>query len=137
VWFYPGFGGKIGWEHYWENEKIGLIADLSYYNNCFVDEMEGDWREQIKYSHNLGLSAGVIFNNMGMNGVLRTSEYIKLKGVWHTNSTSFPVSPVLDLGFKLDVFFAEKTAVSAGVGLDLTWFVYPFWYASLGMKFTL
>ena len=137
VWFYPGFGGKIGWEHYWDNEKIGLIADVSYYNNGFVDELEGDWREQIKVAHNFGLAAGVVFNNMGFNGVLRTSEYIKLKGLWQTYSNFLPVAPVVDLGFKLDVFFAGKTAVSAGIGLEMTWIVYPYWYASVGMKFTL
>ena len=137
VWFYPGFGGKVGWEHYWNNEKIGLIADVSYYNNGFVDEIEGDWREQIKVAHNFGLAAGVVFNNMGFNGVLRTSEYIKLKGLWQTNSYLLPIVPVIDLGFKLDVFFAEKTAVSIGTGLEMTWIIHPYWYASLGMKFTL
>ena len=136
VWFYPGFGGKVGWEHYWKNEKIGLIGDVSYYNNCFVGE-EGDWREQIKHTHNFGLAAGVVFNNMGFNGVLRTSEYIKLKGLWETYYKTRPIVPVIDLGFKLDVFFAEKTAISVGTGFEMTEIVYPYWYASLGMKFTL
>ena len=136
VWFYPGFGGKIGWEHYWNNEKIGFIGDVSYYNNGFVRE-EGDWREQIKKAHNFGLAAGVVFNNMGFNGVLRTSEYIKLKGLWETYYKTRPIVPVIDLGFKLDVFFAEETTISVGTGLEMTWLVYPYWYASLGMKFTL
>jgi hypothetical protein len=135
VWFYPGFGGKIGWEHYWENEKVGFIGDVSYYNNCFSDEK--DWRETIKRTHNLGLTAGVVFNNMGFNGVLRTSEYIKLKALWQTYAVLLPIAPVIDLGFKLDVFFAEETAISVGTGLEMTWLVYPYWYASLGMKFTL
>ena len=136
VYFYPGLGGKVGWIHHWNNEKIGLIADVSYYNNGFVDKPEADWREEIKKAHNFGLAAGVVFNNMGFNGLFRTSEYIKLKGVlslW--DKPSF--APVVDLGFKLDVFFAEKTAVSVGTGFEMTWIVYPYWYASLGMKFTL
>ena len=138
VWFYPGFGGKIGWEHYWNNEKIGFIGDVSYYNNGFVRE-EGDWREAIKRSHNIGLAAGIVFNNMGFKGVFRTSEYIKLKGLWRNSvgTIQSPILPVIDLGFKLDIFFIEKAAFSAGLGFDMTWFIYPYWYASLGMKFTL
>ena len=135
IWFYPGVGGKIGWIHHWSNEKIGFIADVSYYNNGFVDEIEGDWREAIKMAHNFGLAAGVVFNNMGFNGLFRTSQYIKLKGVldlWN-NNPSF--APGLDVGFKLNLFFMEKTALSLGVGLDIIPYPYP--YISLGMTFTL
>jgi hypothetical protein len=134
--FYPAIGGKIGWMHYWNNEKIGLVTDISYYNNGFVEEPEGDWREESKKAHNIGIAAGVVFNNMGMNSVIRTMEYIKLKGILHLwNETKF--YPWLDLGFKLNVFFTNTTALSVGIGADLTWLAFPHIYASLGAVFTL
>jgi len=134
--FYPAIGGKIGWMHYWNNEKIGLITDLSYYNNGFVEEPEGDWREETKKAHNIGIAAGVVFNNMGMNGVIRTMEYIKLKGILHLwNEPKF--YPWLDLGFKLNVFFTDKIALSTGLGADLTFLAFPHFYVSLGTIFTL
>jgi len=136
VYFYPGFGGKVGWIHHWSNEKIGLISDVSYYNNGFVDEIEGDWRNEIKKAHNFGLAAGVVFNNMGMQGMFRTSEYIKLKGVLsHWDKPSF--IPGSDIGFKLNIFFIEKTAFSAGIGFENALFYLPYPYFSLGMTFTL
>jgi hypothetical protein len=134
IWFYPGIGGKVGWIHHWNNEKIGLIADVSYYNNGFTDEGEG-WMENIREAHNVGLAAGVVFNNMGFSGLLRTSEYIKLKGVLSLGDRpSF--APGLDIGFKLNLFLHEKTALSVGIGLDMVYFA-PFPYFSLGMTFTL
>jgi len=134
--FYPAIGGKIGWMALLEsNEKIGLITDLSYFNNGFVDE-EGDWREEIKKAHNIGIAAGVVFNNMGMNGVIRTMEYIKLKGILHLwNEPKF--YPWLDLGFKLNVFFTNKIALSTGLGADVTFLAFPHIYVSLGTIFTL
>jgi len=121
--------------HYWNNEKIGLIADLSYFNNGFVDE-EADWREEIKTAHNIGIASGVVFNNMGMNGVIRTMEYIKLKGILHLwNGPKF--YPWLDLGFKLNVFFTDKTALSTGIGSDVTLLAFPHLYFSLGMIFAI
>ena len=134
--FYPAVGGKIGWMHFWDNEKIGLITDVSYYNNGFVEEPEGDWREETKKAHNIGIAAGVVLNNMGMNGVIRTMEYIKLKGILHLlNEPKF--YPWLDLGVKLNVFFTNTIALSAGVDADLTWLQFPYLYFSLGMVFTL
>ena len=107
VYFYPGFGGKAGWMHYWANEKIGFICDVSYYNNGFVGEIEGNWREETKKAHNAGLAAGIVLNNMGMSGVFRTSEYLKLKGVYSAwDKPSF--LPYLDAGFKLNVFLPIK-----------------------------
>jgi hypothetical protein len=132
VYFYPGFGGNIGWMHYWKNEKIGFIGDISYYNNGFTGEGDG-WKENIKIAHNIGIAAGVVFNNMDMKGIIRTSEYIKLKGllsIW--DKPSF--FPKLDTGFNLNVFFTNKNAFSAGVGVEIPIF-YP--YLSLGMTFTL
>ena len=65
IWFYAGVGAKFGWMRFWNNEKIGFIGDVSYYNNGFVDKHEGDWREAIRIAHNFGLAAGIVFNNMG------------------------------------------------------------------------
>lgn len=141
MYFYPGVGGKIGWMHYWNNETIGFICDVGYYNNGFVDE--GDWHEYIKIAHNFGLAAGVVFNNMGMQGVVRTAEYIKLRGVYSVWNTP-ELRPYIDIGFKLNVFFTEKTALSLGIGAELvmdivgeTFGVLPFPGLSLGMTFTL
>ena len=134
VWFYPGIGAKVGWMRFWNNERIGFVGDVSYYNNGFVDELEGDWREEIKKAHNFGLAAGIVFNNMGFNGVLRTSQHIKIKGflsVWGKPS----LAPGLDVGVKLNLFLIEKTALSAGIGLDMVYFM-PYPYISLGMTFT-
>jgi opacity protein-like surface antigen len=135
--FYPALGGKIGWMHYWDNEKIGLITDISYYNNGFGVEKEGaDWREETKKAHNIGIGAGVVFNNMGMSGVIRTMEYVQLRALLGLrDEVSF--SPALDLGFKLNVFFTEKTALTAGLGTDLSLLIFPYFYFSLGMTFTL
>jgi hypothetical protein len=134
IYFYPGAGGKIGWIHYWKNEKIGFTCDVSYYNNGFVDEIEGNWKEEIKKAHNWGLAAGILFNNMGMNGVFRTSEYIKLKGMYAIwDKPGF--LPYLDVGFKLNIFFSDRTALAAGIGLEMLMIPYP--YLSLGMTFTL
>ncbi|MDR2491676.1 MAG: hypothetical protein LBD20_09785, partial [Spirochaetaceae bacterium] len=133
VYFYPGVGGKIGWMHYWNNEKVGFICDVHYYNNGFTDE--GDWRESVKIAHNFGLAAGVVFNNMGMNGVLRTAEYIKLKGVYSVWDKP-EILPFIDAGFKLNVFFTEKIALSLGVGSEIL-LILPYGYLSLGMTFTL
>jgi hypothetical protein len=134
LYFYPGFGGKLGWMHYWKNEKIGFIWDVSYYNNGFVDEVEGDWQEEIKKAHNAGLAAGVVFNNMGMHGLFRTSEYIKLKGVYTTwDKPAFHLYG--DAGFKLNVFFTDTAAFSTGIGVEMLMIPYP--YLSLGMTFTL
>jgi hypothetical protein len=133
VWFYPGVGGKVGWIHHWDNDKIGFICDISYYNNGFVDKHEGNWREEIKIAHNLGLAVGIVFNNMGFNGLFRTSQYIKIKGLlsfW--DNPSF--APGLDIGLKLNIFFIEKIALSAGIGFEIP-ILYP--YFSLGMTFTL
>jgi len=135
VWFYPGFGAKVGWMHFWNNEKIGFIADVSYYNNGFVHKDEGhDWREEIKIAHNFGIAAGVVFNNMGFNGALRTSQHIKLKGVYSIWDRPSLSGLGLDVGFKLNWFFTEKTALSTGIGLDIVPLPYP--YISLGMTFT-
>jgi hypothetical protein len=132
--FYPGFGGKAGWIHYWKNEKVGFICDVSYYNNGFVGEIEGNWKEEIKKAHNFGLAAGIVFNNMGMNGVFRTGEYIKLKGVY-TLWDKPAFLPYLDAGFKINIFFTDTTAVSAGIGVEML--SIPFPYLALGMTFTL
>jgi hypothetical protein len=134
--FYPAIGGKIGWMHYWNNEKIGLITDVSYFNNGFVHEPEGDWREWTKKAHNIGIAAGMVFNNMGMNGLIRTMEYIKLK-VLLRSWDGITFYPCLDAGFKLNVFFTDKTAFSTGVGTDLPLMAFPHFYLSLGMVFTL
>jgi len=134
--FYPVIGGKIGWIHYWNNEKIGLITEISYFNNGFVHEPEGNWIEETKEAHNIGIGAGILFNNMGMNGIIRTMEYIKIKGILHLWGD--PVFyPWLDLGFKLNVFFKDTTSISAGVGIELTWLSFPHIYFTLGMLFTL
>jgi len=139
IWFYPGIGGRVGWMKYWQNETIGLICDLTYYNNGFVDELEGGWNKETGGIHNVGVAAGVVFNNMGMNGVIRTMEYIKLRVlVANIPSVSLlDIWPVIDAGFKLNVFIEEKIALSAGIGLDLSYIIYPFPYFSLGMVFTL
>ena len=137
-WSYPGIFAKVGWMHFWNNEKIGFIGDVSYYNKSFIVKHENDEivRTITDRTHNIGLAAGIVFNNMGFKGVLRTSEYIKLKGLWQTSTALLPIVPVLDLGFKLDVFFVEKTAFSAGLGLEISAGL-PSLYALLGMKFTL
>jgi hypothetical protein len=44
-------------------------------------------------------------------------------------------SPYLDGGFKLNIFFMDKTALSLGIGLQTI--MIPFFYLSLGMIFTL
>ena len=121
---YPGFGGKIGYEHYWNNEKIGFIADVNYHNS-------GD--------NYFGLAAGIVFNNMGFNGVLRTSEYIKLKGVFATRkvNSNYFIAPNVDFGFNLDVFFAEKISFFAGFGYEMRLMFLPHLYTSTGMRITL
>ena len=106
VWFYPGFGGRVGWIHHWNNEKVGLIADIGYYNNGFTDD-GGSVAENIGIAHNFVFAAGVVFNNMGFKGLLRTSEYIKLKGGLSLWDSPSPILG-LDIGFKLNVFFLEK-----------------------------
>ena len=136
VYFYPGFGGKLGWMHYWNNEKRGLIIDVSYFNNGFVDEIEGDWREVVKIAHNFGLAAGIVFNNMGMDGVFRTSEYIKLKLVYDVWGRPKFI-PYINAGVKGNFFFTERAAVGAGLGIELAGFQLPYPYISLGMTFTL
>ncbi|MDR2520944.1 MAG: hypothetical protein LBC72_00100 [Spirochaetaceae bacterium] len=135
AYFYAGIGGKIGWMRFGNNEKVGFICDASYYNNGFVDEYEGDWHETVKIAHNIGLAAGVIFNNMGMDGVLRTSEHIKLKGLY-TIWDRPQLVPCLDIGFKLNAFFTEETALTMGIGYEI-YVIIPFPYVSLGMIFTL
>jgi hypothetical protein len=136
VFFYSALGGKIGWMHYGKNEKIGFICDINYFNNGFVDEFEGDWREAVKIAHNIGAAAGIVFNNMGMDGVIRTSEYIKLKGVYSfwDNPTIYPF---LDLDFKLSVFFADQAGITAGIGIEPLIIPYMFYFhISLGMILT-
>ncbi|MDR2509569.1 MAG: hypothetical protein LBC77_02875 [Spirochaetaceae bacterium] len=135
AYFYTGLGAKIGWIHFWNNEKIGFICDAGYYNNGFVEEPGADWREIIKIAHNFGLAAGVVFNNMGLDGVLRTQEYIKLRAVYSIWDRPKLV-PCIDLGLKLSVFFSENTAVSLGIGME-TVIMLPCPYLSLGMTFTL
>ena len=137
VFFYPALGGKIGWMHYGENEKIGFICDINYFNNGFVDEFEGDWKEEVKQAHNFGAAAGVVFNNMGMSGVIRTSQYIKLKGVYSIwgRPTFYPF---LDLGCKLGISFAENAGFAAGIGIEPLIIPYLFYFhISAGMLFTL
>jgi hypothetical protein len=132
LYFYPGLGGKTGWIHYWTNEKIGFICDVSYYNNGFVNETEGNRKAAIEKAHNVGLAAGVVFNNTGMHGVLCTSEYIKLKGVYSIWDKP-ALLPYLDAGFKINMFFTDTTAFAAGTGLEMLMIPYP--YLSLGMTF--
>jgi hypothetical protein len=136
VYFYSALGAKIGWMHYWENEKVGFICDINYFNNGFVDEFEGDWQEAVQIAHNIGLAAGVVFNNMGMSGVIRTSEHIKLKGVYSIweRPTFYPF---LDLGFNLGLFFSDNAGITAGVGIEpliIPYLVY--FHFSVGMVFT-
>jgi len=139
--FYAAFGGRIGWMHYWNNEKIGLISDLSYHT--YTPECPpGDVNYEPTMAHSIGLGTGVVFNNMGMNGVVRTMQYIKLKGILHVWNEIDNPEPVafgawLDLGFALNVFFTDKTAISVGFGGEVTYIEFPHMYLSLGMKFTL
>jgi hypothetical protein len=140
--FYGTIGGKIGWMHYWNNEKIGLITDLSYH--CYTPRpyvSEGESYDEAIF-HNIGIASGVVFNNMGMNGIVRTIEYIKLKGIlhiWNEKDNHEPISffPWLDLGFNLNVYFNSKIAISAGIGAEVTWIKFPYLYLSLGMKYTI
>ena len=139
--FYGTVGGRIGWMRYWNNEKIGLITGLSYHGYKPMPYVpEGEVYEGSIY-HNIGLGAGVVFNNMGMNGTLRTMQYIKLKGIVHiwddegNNDSLF--TPWLDLGFKLNIFFNNRIALSTGIGAELTWSRFPHFYLSLGMKYAL
>ena len=140
--FYAAFGGRIGWMHFWSNEKIGLISDLSYHTYtpeaCAPD---GSYYAATM-AHSIGLGTGVVFNNMGMNGVFRTMQYIKLKGIMHVWNEIDNPEPVvfgawLDLGFALNVFITDKTAISAGFGSEVNILEFPHLYLSLGMKFTL
>jgi hypothetical protein len=142
--FYPAIGAKVGWMHYWDNEKIGLVADVSYYNNGLkekdikadTNEDRGDWTDEFRKAHNLGIAAGVVFNNMGMSGVIRTAEYVKLKGLLKLYDG--PVFyPCLDFEFKFNVFFTDRTAFSAGLGIEFPLIQFPYYYFSLGMVFTL
>jgi len=134
VWFYPGVGGKVGWMHFCFSDKIGLIADLSY-RVLFHTPPGGEmWN-----SHDLGFAAGIVFNNMGMNGTIRTSQHIKIKSVYSVSvqeGRDYPehsFAPCLDAGFRLSVFFNETTAVFAGVGIESP-IIYP--VLSLGMTFS-
>jgi len=139
--FYPTLGGRIGWMHYWNSEKIGLVSDLSYHGYT-PEPCVHDGNYEATMAHSIGIASGVIFNNMGMNGVVRTMQYIKLKGIMHVWNEIDNPEPVafgawLDLGFALNVFFNNKTAISAGFGGEMNILEFPHLYLSLGMKFTL
>lgn len=138
VWFYPGFGTRISWMRFWTNDRIGVIGDIRYYNNGFfgVESCGGnEMRENIRRAHNFGFAAGIVFNNMGFSGVIRTSQYIKLGCTFSTWNwdlwNRLEVFPVINIGAKISAFFTEKTALSLGLGFDN---IFP--YVSLGMIFT-
>ena len=131
--FYPAVGGKIGWMHYWENEKVGLIVDASYLG-IIASYPNADGGTETSYSNVAGISAGAVFNNMGMNGVIRTMQYVKLK-LFSDFAEEPTFSPGFDLGFKLNVFFIERVALSSGIGIEAATKLFPHFYLSLGMIF--
>ena len=103
---------------------------------------EGEVYEGSIY-HNIGLGAGVVFNNMGLNGTFRTMQYIKLKGMlhlWDDEGNNDPIfSPWVDLGFNLNIYLNNNFALSTGIGteIDMLWRRFPHFYLSLGIKYTL
>ena len=148
IWFYPGIGGRVGWLRFWNNERIGFIGDVRYrfiFSSApALAPPPGSVGEdrQVNNYHTIGLAAGVVFNNMGMSGTFRTSQYLKFGGVFDIPNTAgednrfsfYPISNpgvIINPGVKISMFFTETTALSAGIGLEN---IFP--YFSLGMTFS-
>ena len=69
---------------------------------------------------------------MGMSGVIRTMQCVKLK-LFFDLVKNF--TPGFDLGLKLNVFFTERVALSGGLGVEAGGELFPHIYLSLGMIF--